>query len=326
MDALQSSLSESDFIDLYISNSFADVKGLTGVDDTRVPVPDCWNDDVSAVLELCRETQIESGGPEFSIRYKNKDYRVTHLESLEPGGAYVLRQSKIEIREFTALGIPAYFTDALLASKSKGLVIFCGGFGVGKTTTAASWLVKRHLLQGGMSLAIQDPVEGGLDGEHGKGRCIVINASRHRGGYKEHLIRGLRSGVDFMFLGEIREDDTAYEALLAGSNGELIATTFHAAGIPDALERLITMAGTHTPSAAKLLASSLLGVMWQDLTLTRDANGKPFARFTVQTLLVSGDGAATVREMIRNGKISALQQEIDLQAQRGFWGGHKTDS
>ncbi len=326
MDVLQSSLSSSDFIDLYVSNSFADVKGLAGVDDTRVPVPESWKDDVGAVLSLCREMQVETGGPEFSITYGGQDYRVTHLESLEPGGAYVLRQSKVEIRDFRSLGIPKYFAEALLGAKSKGLVLFCGGFGVGKTTTGASWLVERHKQHGGMSLAIQDPVEARLDGEHGKGRCIVINASRHRGGYKEHLIRGLRSGVDFMFLGEIREDDTAYEALLAGSNGELIGTTFHAAGIPDALERLITMAGTHTSSAAKLLANSLLGVMWQDLTPQRDAGGKNFLRFTVQTLLVSGDSASTVREMIRSGKISALQQEIDLQASRGFWGGQKTDT
>ncbi|RBB97366.1 pilus assembly protein PilU [Pseudomonas sp. MWU12-2115] len=316
MDILQSSLSNSDFIDLYVSNSFADVKGLASVDDTRVPVPESWNEDVAKVLALCRDRQIEVGGPEFSINYQGKLYRVTHLESTEPGGAYVLRQSKIEIRDFRSLGIPKHFADVLVAEKSKGLVLFCGGFGVGKTTTAASWLVERHRQHGGVSLAIQDPVEALVDGVHGKGRCIVINASRQNGGYTEHLIRGLRSGVDFMFLGEIREPATAFECLMAGSNGELIGTTFHAAGIPEGLERLVSMGGERV---AKLLADSLLGVVWQDRIRERDHNGKAVTRIMVKTLLVSGENASTVREKIRSGKISSLQQEIEQQAMRGFW-------
>lgn len=320
MDVLQSNLSRSDFIDLFVSNSFADVKGLTGVDDTRVPVPDSWKADISAILELCRGGQVESGGPEFSIVYQERVYRVTHLESMEPGGAYVLRQSKIEIRPFRSLGIPSHFIDAVLSKSAVGLVLFCGGFGVGKTSTAASWVVARHELHGGMSLAIQDPPEAQLDGVHGKGRCIGINASRHKGGYREHLIRGLRSGVDFMLIGETRDDDTAYESVKAGSNGELIGTTFHAPGIPEALERLISLAETHTPSAAKLLADSLLGVMWQDLVRERSAGGQMYCRLSVQTLLVSGDGASTVREKIRSGKISSLQEEIDQQAKRSVWG------
>lgn len=320
MDELQSDLSKSDFIDLYVSNSFADVKGLAGVSDTRVPVPESWIADITKILDLCRAGQLDSGGPEFTIEYQERPYRVTHLDSMEPGGAYVLRQSKIEIRDFRGLGIPSHFADVVLSGSARGLLLFCGGFGVGKTSTAASWVVARHMLHGGVSLAIQDPYEAPLDGVHGAGRCIGISASRHKGGYREHLIRGLRSGVDFMFIGETRDDETAYETVKAGSNGELIGTTFHATGITEALERMIALAETHTPSAAKLVADSLLGVVWQDLVRERNASGKIFNRFTAETLLVSGAGASTVREKIRSGKISTLQEEIEQQAKRGVWG------
>lgn len=318
MEDLQSSLSNSDFIDLYLSNSFADVKGLAGVNDSRVPVPESWSEDIKVVLDLCRQGQAENGGPEFSIQFGSVVYRVTHLDSIEQGGAYVLRQSKASIRPFRSIGIPGYFADALLEKKAVGLALICGGFGVGKTSTGASWVVERLLTHGGVSLSIEDPIETAINGEHGKGRCIAINASRHKGGYREHLIRGLRSGVDFIFLGEIRDDETAYEALKAGSNGELIVATFHAQGIPEALERLVSLADAHTQSAAKLLADSLLGVMWQDLTPIPKDDGSTFNRFSVQTLLVSGDSA--VREKIRSGKISSLHHEVEQQGRRGLWG------
>jgi len=320
MSDLQGSISTSDFIDLFVSNSFADVKGLAGVNDTRVPVPESWADDVKVILELCRQGQAETGGPEFSIAFGNVVYRVTHLDSVEQGGAYVLRQSKASIRPFRSIGIPSHFVDALLDKKAVGLVLICGGFGVGKTTTGASWVVERLQLHGGVSLAIEDPIETLIDGVHGKGRCIAINASRHRGGYREHLIRGLRSGVDFIFLGEIRDSETAFEALKAGSNGELIVATFHAQGIPQACERLIALAGEHSQSAAKLLADSLLGVMWQNLEPMKKEDHTVFNRFSVETLLVAGDRVSTVREKIRGGNIPALTHDIEQQAKRGFWG------
>lgn len=320
MTDLQSVISTSDFVDLFVSNSFADVKGLVGVSDSRVPVPDTWKEDVAVILELCRAGQSAAGGPEFSILHCKVVYRVTHLDSNEPGGAYVLRRSKAEIRSFRGIGIPSYFAEALLDPKAVGLTLICGGFAVGKTTTGASWVVERHQLHGGVSLAIEDPIETAIDGLHGNGRCIAINASRHKGGYREHLIRGLRSGVDFIFLGEIRDSETAYEALKAGSNGELIAATLHAASIPHALERLIALAEPYTTSAAKLLADSLLGVMWQDLAVEKSQGGTDFKRLSVSTLLVKGESAAGVREKIRSGQVPALAQDVEQQAARAIWG------
>lgn len=319
MVALQGAISSCDFVDLFVSNSFADVKGLAGVSDSRVPVPDTWKDDVQVILGLCRAGQVEAGGPEFSILHDHVVYRVTHLDSNEPGGAYVLRRSKAQIRDFRALGIPSYFVEALLAEGAAGLVLICGGFGAGKTTTGASWVSARLTAHGGVALDIEDPIETTIDGLHGRGRCIAINASRHKGGYREHLIRGLRSGVDFIFLGEIRDAETAYEALKAGSNGELIAATFHAGSIPQALERLVSLAGAHTTKAAEMLADSVLGVMWQDLTVEPRQGGGEFKRLTVSTLLIGADSAAGVREKIRSARIASLTQDIEQQANRGIW-------
>lgn len=320
MDSLQGIISTCDFVDLYVGGSFADVKGLAGVNGSRTAVPEAWATDISAIREICRQTQLESQSPEFSLTYFGVVYRVTHLAGNEPGGVFVLRRSKAEIRDFKSLGIPKYVVDVLLNKKSKGIIIICGGFGVGKTSTAASFVVARLVENGGVALAIEDPTETAIDGVHGEGRCIAISASRHNGGYREHLIRGLRSGVDFIFLGEVREAETAFEALTAGSNGELIVFTFHAGDIPQGIERFISMASQHSPAAQKMLADSLLAVVWLELEETVKGNGEIFKRLTTSSLVVTGDQAPGIREKIRSDQIPAIQQEVEQQAMRGIWG------
>lgn len=324
MEDLQSVISNSEFVDLYISNTFADVKGLAGADSSRVPVPEDWLPEIPRLLEQCRLAQSGSGGPEFSILFAGVVYRVTQLDSNEPGGMYVLRKSRAEYRPLRSIGIPRYFVDAILAPDAVGLLLICGGFRCGKTSTGASWLVDRLKTHGGISLSVEDPIETNTQGIHGNGRSIQVEASRHKGGFKEHLIRGLRSGVDFLFLGEIRDGETAFEALKAGSNGELIATTFHASDPIVALQRLIAMASEHAKSASipQLLASALLGVLWLDL-VEEPQQGNPekkFKRLETRTLLVSGENAAGAREKIRNENISGLIQDIELQASQSVWG------
>lgn len=321
MSDLQSVIATCDFVDLFVSNSFADVKGLAGVSDSRIPVPDSWTPEVEAIRDQCRTGQQEAGGPEFSILHANVVYRVTHLDSNEPGGTYVLRRSKAEIRDFKSLGIPTYFVDGVLDKKATGLIIICGGFAVGKTSTGASWATARLREHGGIALAIEDPIETAIAGIHGNGRCIAINASRHKGGYREHLLRGLRSGVDFIFLGEVRDSETAFETIKAGSNGELIGFTFHAGSPTQALERFISLAGAHTSTAAEMLADSLLAVIWQDLTVETRPNGGEFKRLSISTLLVGGSGDSGIREKIRTNQIPSLIQDIEQQANRGFWKG-----
>jgi twitching motility protein PilT len=192
--------------------------------------------------------------------------------------------------------------------------------GVGKTTTGASFVVERLKLYGGMALAIEDPTETNINGVHGEGRCIAISASRYNGGYKEHLVRGLRSGVDFFFIGEIRDEETGFEALKAGTNGKLIFATMHAASIPLSLERMITLASQFSRTAADTLAESLLAVVWQNLEEAPKQGGGTFKRFTSNTLVLSGDDAGQIRERIRRNDLSSLDGEIDRQAARQIWG------
>lgn len=311
-------LADSLFKDLYISKSFADVKGLAGASDSRTAAPQCWESEIEALRRLCFESLERKGLPEFAVIQDKVVYRVTHLEGNETGGVFVLRRSEAQIRDPRGLGISRRAVDVVLDPKAVGLVLVVGAMGAGKTSTAASFVVERLKLHGGTALAIEDPTETNIDGVHGKGRCIAVSASRHNGGYREHLLRGLRSGVDFMFVGEIRDEDTAFEALKAGANGTLIIATLHGISEILALERLVTLASKHTSTAPELLADSLLAVIWQSLNDEPKQGGGTFKRLASSTLVI-GEEDHGIREKIRRGEFAALEGEIQRQANQRSW-------
>lgn len=314
-------LAGSQFVDLYISKTFADVKGLAGAQDSRVAVPASWDPEIGELRALCVQRFEESKSPEFAVIKDGVVYRVTHLDWIESGGVFVLRRFEAQIRDPRGLGLSRHVIEAVLAPEAVGLVLICGGMGVGKTTTAASIVVDRLKAHGGMALGIEDPTETSIDGVHGKGRCIAISASRYNGGYREHLIRGLRSGVDFIFIGEIRDSETAFEALKAGGNGKLIIATLHGGSEILALERMITLASEHTSTAAEMLADSLLAVMWQHLDEEPKQGGGTFKRLTSSGLVIQGPEASSIREKIRRNELSSLAHEIERQANQKMWGG-----
>lgn len=322
MVASQNSLKDSLFVDLHIGGDFADVKGLAGVNDSRVPVPDGWAEEVDALRNLCKKRMDEIGIPEFSIVHGDVVFRVTHLDGLDDFGVYALRRSNAQLREPHTIGLPGRVVEALLSENAHGVVLICGEMGAGKTSTAASFVVERLKVHGGTALAIEDPTETNINGVHGKGRCIAVPASRHNGGYKEHLLRGLRSGVNFFFIGEIRDEETAFEAIKAGSNGMLIFATIHAGSAPQAIERLITLSSQYTTKAADVLADSIYAVVWQNLkTVQRQGRiGETMKILTASTLIVAGDNEGSIREKIRKQEFHALQQEIQNQAAQQLWG------
>lgn len=313
-------LATSKFVDLYIGKDFADVKGLSGSYGSRAPTPDDWGREIQSLRLQCVSRLQETKAPEFSVVQDGVVYRVTHLEGISSGGVFVLRRSEAEIRDPRSLGLPKFAVNAILSSGAVGLVLICGGMGAGKTTSAASFVVERLRLHGGIALGIEDPTETNIDGVHGGGRCIAISASRYNGGYKEHLIRGLRSGVDFIFIGEIRDEETAFEALKAGGNGKLIIATIHGASEILAMERMITLASKHTSSACEMLADSLYAVVWQKIDEVPKAGGGTFRRLISSSLVVTPQDAPAIREKIRRNELSSLSYEIDRQSNLQIWG------
>ena len=164
-----------------------------------------------------------------------------------------------ELMELGQLGLPDEVTsnmDALLRETS-GAILITGPAGSGKTTTAYASL--RHLvaLTGGSRsiVSLEDPVEVVVPGVAQSQTNSAAEFDLHSG-----LKSMLRQDPEVLFVGEMRDRETAEVAFQAALTGQLVTTTFHAGSAAEAVSRLTDMG-----LEPYLLRSALLGIVCQRL-------------------------------------------------------------
>ncbi len=308
-------LGDLKFTDLYLGPDFADIKGLKGSRKLREPAPIELAAQLAELRTQCRFRCVAERAPEFSIVVDELMFRVTMIREVSGSEIFIMRPSTAEMRKIEEVGIAPKLVRQLMIPNLKGLVVLAGETGSGKTTTAAAILKARLDKIGGIAVTIEDPPEVNLNGEQGLGRCMQVRASRRTGGYKEHLVRSLRSNPDMILLGEVREEAAAQEVVEASLNGHLIVTTIHASGVATAIERLASLAaGQRSPEASyKKLAQGLRMVIWQNLEHQADGSAP---RYTYEALSLIGDEASGARSKIATGKCGHLVQDIDQQMRK----------
>ncbi|MDF5962746.1 hypothetical protein P4055_00060 [Pseudomonas aeruginosa] len=113
---------QAQFVDLYLGEGFADVKGLAGAGARRVEVPREWEPHAQELLQICRQTLEELQDPEFVIVVDGVLLRVTLLEDAFSGSVFVLRRSSAHLREFPEIGYPSEVVSALMDPQLQGLI------------------------------------------------------------------------------------------------------------------------------------------------------------------------------------------------------------
>lgn len=315
-------LESLNFVDLYLGEGYADFKGMEGAHQVRTPVPDDVAEQVQQVRETCEKAFRIHEEPEFSIIHGEVLFRVTQMSDVLGSDVFVLRRSTAEIRPYQTIGIGPKVTDFALSKEARGLILVIGEMVSGKTTTIASLFKERLSRHGGVGVAIEDPPETRLDGVHGLGRCLQIPASRKSGGYREQLVRAMRSGADAILLGEIRDEETAFQVVQAGLNGHLIYSTMHAGGIVQGLERLAGWCSLRSEGGNTLLADGLSAIVHQQLQRVPRQGGAGFTyRMLSKALMLSDEDGTSIRAKIREGKFHLVAQEVDEQARKNLWGG-----
>jgi Tfp pilus assembly pilus retraction ATPase PilT len=311
-------IGQANFVDLYLGETFCDVRGLHGASSPRVPAPADWQVELDQLRDRCKATFIQLDEPEFSVNLGGQLLRITKMTDVNNQDVYFVRRSGAEIRKFDSLGFPDYVVNAWRSPTLRGLVLVVGEMGNGKTSTAAGMIVDRMEQHGGLTIAIEDPPETSISGEHGQGRVVQIPASRKTGGYAEHLYHAMRTGADLIFLGEIRDQSTACEALSASLNGHLILGTLHAGNVPQALDRIVSLAGSKFENAHEVLSAGLGMVICQSLKREHRAE-KMVTRMTAQSLVLDGKDASGIREKIRQGNTRNVMQDISQQMNSALW-------
>jgi twitching motility protein PilT len=314
-------LTTIDFVDLYVGPDFCDITGLEDI-NKRTPVPILFQEDIEHFRLVCQKKFEALREEEFSLEIDQVTFRVTVYQDIAGKNIFTLRRSATTIRKLTDLGFSAPVLQLLLAKDLRGLILIAGEMASGKTSTASSLIAERLKQYGGIGMSIEDPPETALNGEHGQGRCIQLPVSRRRGGYREILTRAMRSGANMILVGEIRDDDTAIEALRASINGHLIISTIHAGSIVQAIERLQMFCLSKAPNTNSILSLGLSLVIWQNLEkiiLPSAASNsvRTTSRLRSECLVISNQNG--VKTKIKEGKIDTLHNDIKEQTTKLIW-------
>lgn len=297
-------LSETDFIDLYLGEDYAEIKGLVGANRLLMPVPEALSADVQTLRELCERRHQETGRNEFSCFYDTRLYRVTLTRDLLGRTGLVLRQTPASLPAFEDIPLSTPLRKSVEIPGATGLILIAGEMGAGKTTTAAAILSRRIAVTCSLGVSIEDPAETLLQGRHGDGRCIQLEVGENEG-YASSTRKAYRMGASAFLLGEIRDGPTAHEVLKA-SLSMFVVSTIHGASIKEALERYVMFCEEISPSAKANIASTLYVLAHQTMRVNPTNNQRQvdITGFNLRNTI----SAATIRSKITAGQFNLEDQ------------------
>lgn len=161
-------------------------------------------------------------------------FRVNAFIQQQRAGA-VIRTITTQIPKFDDLKLPDVLKDVVMSKR--GLVIFVGGTGSGKSTSLAALIGHRNQNSYGHIITIEDPVEY----VHEHINCIITQreVGVDTDSWEAALKNTLRQAPDVILIGEIRDRETMEHAIAFAETGHLCMGTLHANSANQALDRII---------------------------------------------------------------------------------------
>jgi twitching motility protein PilU len=214
--------------------------------------------------------------------------------------ALVIRNIKTEIPSVDVLGLPEILKKTIM--EKRGLILFVGGTGSGKSTSLAALIDHRNSNSSGHIITIEDPIEY----VHPHKKCLV---SQREVGidtmcYEDALKNALRQAPDVILIGEIRTQETMEHAIAFSETGHLCLSTLHANNANQALDRIINFFPEERRNQLLLdLSLNLKAFVSQRLIST--VNGKRTA--AIEILL----GTQLVRDLIQKGEIQNIKEAME---------------
>lgn len=220
----------------------------------------------------------------------------------------VLRRIETNIPKIDDLGLPEVIKE--LAMIKRGLVIFVGATGTGKSTSLASMIGHRNRNSKGHIISIEDPIEF----IHQHQGCVVTQ--REVGidteSFETALKNTLRQAPDVILIGEVRSRETMDHAIAFAETGHLCLCTLHANNANQALDRIIHFfpADRHRQLWMDL-SLNLKAVVAQQLIPTPDGNGR---RACLEVFL----NTPLASDLIRKGLVHELKELMKKSTEVGM--------
>lgn len=251
---------------------------------------------------------------DFVVFFEDRSFRVCAIKNSMQGTIFALRQTNIEYSDFFKLDLGKRVEEELMHERLNkgGIVIIAGSPGNGKTTTSSALVVSRLEEYGGVCITVEDPPEYPLMGSHGKGICIQTEVAE--GNFDKAIKVSMRSYPtgqrSIMFVGEIRDSETAVEAIKASIDGRLVIVTLHASSAFNAIKRIANLAHSAIGDEAyHMLGESFRVAVHQSLSV------KGFGgNFSMNTEILVNNTACV--NHIKSNKIDLLRNQVDFQSKR----------
>jgi twitching motility protein PilU len=219
----------------------------------------------------------------------------------------VARNIKTDIPQFDSLGLPEILKEVVMSKR--GLVLFVGGTGSGKSTSLAALIDHRNSTSSGHIITIEDPVE--FVHKHKKSVINQREVGVDTRSYKAALKNTLRQAPDVILIGEVRDRETMEHALEFAETGHLAISTLHANNANQALERIINMfPEERRPQLLMGLSQNLRAFVSQRLLPTVD--GKRCA--AIEVLL----GTKTIQELILKSRFTEIKEIMEKSENLGM--------
>lgn len=220
----------------------------------------------------------------------------------------VLRRIETNIPTLDDLRLPKVLKD--LSLTKRGLVLFVGATGTGKSTSLAAMVGHRNKNSSGHIITIEDPIEF----IHQHQSCIVTQ--REVGidteSFDVALKNTLRQAPDVILIGEVRTRETMDYAVAFAETGHLCLATLHANNANQALDRIINFFPADRQQQVWMdLSLNLKAIVAQQLVSTPDGKGR---RAVIEVLI----NTPLVADLIRKGEVHELKALMKRSTELGM--------
>jgi twitching motility protein PilU len=224
-------------------------------------------------------------------------FRVSAYTQRDSAGM-VLRRIESDIPDAEDINLPPILKELIM--HKRGLVIFVGATGTGKSTSLASLIKYRNQNSCGHIITIEDP----LEFVHPHLGCIVTQreVGLDTESYEIALKNTLRQAPDVILIGEIRTRETMQHAITFAETGHLCLSTLHANNANQAIDRILHFFPEEMHGQLFMdLSLNLRGIVAQQLIKRADGKGRyPAVEILLNTPLVS--------DLIRKGEVHKLKE------------------
>lgn len=265
------------------------------------------------ISEAQRQSILDNPNTDIDAGYQWVEERINFRLNIfhdRDGIACVMRMLPKHIPDVDDLGFLHSQVWQSLVQLNQGLVLVTGVTGSGKSTTIASMLDYINKSRKVRVITLEDPVEYVFQSEQ------ALISQREVGVHVKSFPDGLRSALrenpDIIYIGEIRDTETAQLALSAAETGHLVLTTLHTKDVKGTFSRIVDMfPDSRSTEISAQLSFSLSFAISQKLLARKSGHG----RVPAFEVLRNNPGVAN---LIRSSKLAQIYGKMETSQGEGM--------